>query len=174
MGVWEHERKKVDSHNMLAIVYINDQGLLSSDLAMQMIDEPILRTWRGVPERTEANRLSLGKIKSIPREVALTFWAIDWFSSVSQFRNEETDFLCEMGKFEATLDCHRAIIAELISQGETLVMAIRQHGLVPDAGFSVDDIRATIDCLRETFRGVHGPHNHPETNRNINAILEAA
>ena len=141
---------------------------------MEQVIDPIARTWRGVPERTEANRLSLGRIKSIPREVALTFGVVDWFNSVNQFRNEETDFLCEEGTFEAALDSHRAVVAELIPQGEALVMAIRQIGVVPDAPFSIDDIRATIDSLRETFRGVHGPHNHPETNRSINAILAAA
>src|SRR6266436_3908456 len=119
---------------------------------MQQIIEPIIRTWRGVPERTEANRLALGRIKSIPREVVITFLATDWFNSVTQFRNEETDFLCQEGIFEAALDSHRAVVAELISQGEALVMAIKQFGVVSDAGFSIDDIRATIDSLRETFR----------------------
>src|SRR5258706_6314327 len=141
---------------------------------MEQVIEPISRAWRGVPERTEANRLSLDKIKSIPANVALTFRAIDWFSSVNQFRSAETICLCEEGAFEANLDSHRAVIAELISQGESLVMGIKQVGVVPDAPFSVNDIRATIDSLRETFRGVHGPHNHPETNKSIAALFETA
>jgi len=128
----------------------------------------------GVPQRTQANRLWLERIKSIPRDMLLTFWSVDWFNSVNQFRSEETDFLCQDGHLEATLDSHRAAVAQLIAQGETLVMAIKSGTLVKDAGFTVDDILATIESLRETFKGVHGPHNHPLTNQKILAILEAA
>jgi hypothetical protein len=141
---------------------------------MQTIDELSSPTWRWVPERTDLNRSSLGKIKSIPEEMVLTFWAVDWFSSVNQFRNEELHFLGEDGRFEATLDDHRAVVAQLIAQGETLVTRIKRSGMVNDSGFTIDDIRATIESLRETFRGVHGPHNHPETNARLRAILEPA
>src|SRR5436190_11725381 len=94
------------------------------------------RIGRGVSERTEATRVSVGRIKSIPPEVALTFFTIDWFSSVNEFRNEEADFLCEEGTFDAALDSHRATLAVLISQGESLVMSIKQNGVVSDAGFT--------------------------------------
>jgi hypothetical protein len=141
---------------------------------MDTITEPTPRLWLGLSQRTQANRSWLERIKSIPQDMLLTFSSVDWFNSVNQFRTEETDFLCQDGRFEATLDSHRATVAQLIAQGETLVTAIKSASLVKDAGFTVDDIRATIESLRETFKGVHGPHNHPVTNEKILAILEAA
>lgn len=159
---------------VLRLLLCSRQLILTRDAIMEQVIEPASRIWRSVPERTESNRLSLGKIKSIPPEVAATFFAIDWFSSVNQFRNEELAFLSEDGAFAAAVDSHRATVAELISQGEALVLAIKQHGMVSDVPFGIDDIRATIDSLRETFRGVHGPHNHPETNKAITALLESA
>jgi len=141
---------------------------------METLIEQVSRFWMRLPQRTQANRLSLERIKSIPQNMVVTFWAVDWFNSVSQFRSEEADFLGQEGRFEAALDSHRATVSQLISQGETLALAAKQHGLVKDAGFTIEDIGATIEGLRETFRGVHGPHNHPVTNQRILNILEAA
>src|SRR5579872_1281924 len=142
---------------------------------MSTFTEPISRvSWESASRRTEANRASLAGIKSLPATAVVTFWAVDWFNAVTQFRNEEASFLCQDGQFEATLDDHRAVVSQLIFQGETLVLAARKCEIVKDAGFSIDDIRATIESLRETFRGVHGPHNHPVTNERLLAILEAA
>ena len=141
---------------------------------MPTLTEQTSRLWMGVPQRTQANRSSLEQIKSIPPEMIITFWAVDWFNSVSQFRSEEADFLCQEGVFEANLDDHRAVVSQLIAQGETLVLGAKQSGLVKDSGFTLEDIRATIESLRETFRGAHGPHNHEVTNQRILGILEAA
>jgi hypothetical protein len=118
--------------------------------------EQASRFWMRATQRTEANRLTLEGIKSIPKTMIVTFWAVDWFNAVSQFRTEECNFLCEEGLFEANLDSHRAAITGLIFQGETLVLAAKQNGPVQDSGFTLDDIRAAIECLRETFRGVYG------------------
>jgi hypothetical protein len=127
-----------------------------------------------VPNRTEANRLSLERFTSIPKDAFVTFMAVDWFNSVQQFKVVETGVLQEQGKLEAVQGLHRAVVAELISQGEALAIHVQEHGLVSDADFTIDDVRATIDSLRETFRGAHGPHNHPKTNERILAILRAA
>jgi hypothetical protein len=129
--------------------------------------------WRGVAQRTEANRTSVGRIKDIDPKMAVTFLAIDWFNSVIQFRNEEADFL-ETGLFDQLLDTHRFMVATLIAQGELLTNEIKKHGLLQQADFTADDLRAAIDSLRETFRGVHGPHNHPQINESIRAMLETA
>lgn len=137
--------------------------------------DPILRiSWESVSGRTEANRLSLAAIKGISPDVLMTFWGVDWLNGVEQFRKSEEIRLGQDGVFESTMHLHRALLAELIAQGETLVYGIRQNGIVPDAHFTLDDIRATIETLRETFQGVHGPHNHPETKKSILRILEAA
>jgi hypothetical protein len=138
---------------------------------MKTMTAPSL-SWSGVPQRGEANRRSLEGL-SIPQDVLFTVLAVDWFNAVKQFREAEADFLCDEGIFEASLEEHRAAIAQLISQGENLALAVRKSGLIADAGFKLDDIRATVASLHETFRGVHGPHNHPKTNEAILALLEA-
>jgi hypothetical protein len=122
--------------------------------------------WSAIPQRTETNRLSLERL-NIPKQFAVTFFTIDWLSSVEQFRKEEQNFLDKDGEFESKLDEHRAVISQLIAQGEALLLAIKKDGLVEDAEFTREDVAATISLLRDTFRGVHGPHNHPEVNKGI-------
>ena len=109
----------------------------------------------------------------IAKNVLATFLAIDWFNAVRQFRDLEEEYLCETGKFESTLDEHRAAISQLIAQGESVALAVKKSGLVSGADFGPDDITATVSLLRETFRGLYGPHNHPETNEAIMAGLDA-
>jgi hypothetical protein len=128
--------------------------------------------WSGVAQRTEANRSDVERL-SIDPKAAITFLAIDWFNAVAQFRNEEVALL-DSGRFDKFLDEHRLAVATCISQGERLAFGVKKQGLLQGAGFTAEDIRATIDSLRETQRGVHGPHNHPRTNENIRAILETA
>ena len=129
-------------------------------------------SWSGVPQRVEANRRSLEGLR-IPRNVLFTFLAIDWFNAVKQFRDAEAEYLCESGKFERALDEHRAAISQLISQGENVALAVKRSGLFAGVDFSLDDIKATVASLRDSFRGVHGPHNHSKTNEAILACLEA-
>jgi hypothetical protein len=109
----------------------------------------------------------------IPKNVLFTFLAIDWFNAVKQFRDAEAEYLCQSGKFETTLDEHRAAVSQLISQGESLALAIKRSGLISGADFALADVIATIGSLGDTFHGVHGPHNHPKTNEAIMACLEA-
>jgi hypothetical protein len=130
--------------------------------------------WESAPARTDATRTALEAITGMPPDALLTFLCIDWFNGVEQFRTAEAINLSNEGSFEALLDFHRATIARLIYQGEGLVLLFQGRALVEGAKFTANDIRATIDSLRETFRGVNGPHNHPETNKKILAILEAA
>src|SRR5438309_1552703 len=103
-------------------------------------------SWSGVPQRIEANRRSLETLR-IPKNVLVTFLAIDWFNAVKQFREAEAECLCEAGKFEAGLEEHRAATSQLIAQGENLALAVKRAGLVPGAEFSLEDITATIGSL---------------------------
>ncbi|HEX3800892.1 MAG TPA: hypothetical protein VH413_19520 [Verrucomicrobiae bacterium] len=141
---------------------------------MQTATQPIHDRWMSVPQRTQATRTSLESIEGISEDALITFYSVDWFNAVHQFRAEEADYLCQDGQFESTLDEHRAAVAQLIALGETLVLAIKKTGLVKGAKFSIEDVRAVIESLRETFRGVHGPHNHPAISKNILKALEAA
>ena len=125
-----------------------------------------------MPQRSEANRRSLETLR-IPKNVLVTFLAIDWFNAVKQFREAEAEYLCEAGAFETALEEHRAAISQLIAQGENLALAVKKSGLLPGVEFSLEDITATLGSLRDTFRGAHGPHNHPKTNEAILAHLEA-
>ena len=125
-----------------------------------------------VPRRTQSTKARMDSIP-MPDDVRVTCWAADWFSSVDQFRNlqDRDTSQAEFDKFKPT---HRAVLAELIAQGEMIVLTASQHGLVAVAGFGLEDVTATATSLRESFRGYYGPHNSPETNRQLLGIFEAA
>ena len=99
--------------------------------------------------------------------------AMDWFNAVKEFRDVESKYLSQPGVFDLTLDEHRESVSNLIAFGEGLVLDIKKTGLVKDVSFSLEDVKATIESLRETFKGVHGPHNHPATNKAILDCLSA-
>src|SRR5438034_11745919 len=99
-------------------------------------------SWSGVAQRSEANRRSIEGLP-IAINVLSTFLAIDSFNAVKQFRDVEAEYLCESGKFENTLDEHRAAISQLISQGENIALAAKKSGLAPGTEFSLGDIIAT-------------------------------
>lgn len=118
-----------------------------------------------MPNRTEANRQLVERLK-IPPEAVVSFWAIDWFNSVKEFRDLETENVEETKSEE-----HRAAVSQLIAQGEGIVVTAKRTGLAEGVEFDLDDIRATVSLLKETLVGIHGPHNHPETNKRILEIL---
>src|SRR6266478_6089667 len=96
--------------------------------------------WMGVSERTAANRQGLQRLTSVPKDALNTFLAIDWLNGVAQFRKAEIEHLCNPDPLEIL---SRAILAQLAAQGETLVLGIKEDGLLPEAGFTLEDVQAT-------------------------------
>lgn len=110
---------------------------------------------------------TLSKIE-LPKPAFLSVLASSWFMDVEQFRQLEEDSWCSKGELDPS---HRMALAALISGGEHIAFQSTHFGLAPGTPFTVDDIRATVDSLRESFRGEYGPHIHPETARLVQSIF---
>jgi len=133
---------------------------------MERVNEPAsVLSWRSLPHRTEANRRDVERLR-IPPETVVSFGAIDWFNSVKEFRDIEAEHIKDTQSDE-----HRAGISQLIAQGESLAIAAKRYGLTEGVEFRPEDIAAAVGLLRETLREIHGPHNHPATDRRILEIL---
>jgi len=103
----------------------------------------------------------------IRNAIAATIWLLQ----VDAFRKVEESFMLE-GKYETSLQDHRAALSTIIASGEQVVFAASKEGMFSTpAGFSVEDLRATLNSLHATFRCQHGPHNPPTTDQLIGQLL---
>lgn len=110
----------------------------------------------------------------IPQNLANTVVAGVWLQRVDGFRITEEDFLAS-GQYEELLDDHRACLAGLISDGENLLLAIKEFGIVipPSAqAISEEAIRSALNSLHITFRCEHGPKNSAKTNEMISRLFD--
>lgn len=105
---------------------------------------------------------------------AIAIHASIWMVGVDAFREQEDRALAS-GDYQQSLDEHRAVLSQLIADGEQIVLAAKQHnlsGLPTD--FTLDDLRATIESLRVTFHCQHGPKNPPAIDRLVDQLLNGA
>jgi hypothetical protein len=95
-----------------------------------------------------------------------------WFLNIEAFRSQEEEFMIA-GKFEDSRDDHRCMLANIIADGETILLQILQTGLaeVPD-GITVDDIKATLNSLHTAFYCEHGPKNSPQIDQLIEGLFD--
>jgi hypothetical protein len=85
-----------------------------------------------------------------PRDLA----AATWFAFVDEFHHQEDEALAG-GSFESILDEHRFVLSALIKDGEQLVLAAKQGGVRPEAGFTLEDLEATVESLHVVFHAQH-------------------
>ncbi|MGO8766533.1 MAG: hypothetical protein ACLQSR_15520 [Limisphaerales bacterium] len=130
---------------------------------------------------SESLKIPADKIKSaiqwaarqpdMPMPVANAMLATMWFLNVDEFRAKEEEFILS-GKDEETLPEHRAMLANIIADGETVILGIGQNGMAATPGnFTLDDIKATLNSLRTTFGCEHGPKNSPAMNQSIERLF---
>ena len=113
----------------------------------------------------------VGKLDSVPIEVANAIAATLWLLEVEAFRAQEEDFMIS-GVYDTSLSEHRAILSEIIGRGEMVVHAVKQHGLTDTpAGFQLKDLQATLNSLHATFRGEHGSKSPEKTAALIERLL---
>src|SRR6266700_3669299 len=107
----------------------------------------------------------------IPPQIRNAIAATIWLLLAEEFRNWEESMMLE-GKYETSLEDHRATLSRIIAYGEQVVFAASKEGMFSTrAGFSVEDLRATLNSLHTTFRCQHGPHNPPKTGELIDQLL---
>jgi len=91
---------------------------------------------------------------------------------VEAFRDLEDKYLIA-GTYANTLQHHRVVLSDLISQGEAIVSTTRTSGL-PESfeAFKLEDMEATFESLHTTFRHEHGPKNSEKTNALIARLFD--
>jgi hypothetical protein len=112
--------------------------------------------------------------ESVPPTVANAIFATMWFLNVDAFRKLEDKFR-ESGQYEQrrTFSDHRAMLTNLIADGEALAVAIERNGIAATpVPFAIEDIRATVDLLQIDFQCDHGEKNSPEVNKIIEGIFD--
>jgi hypothetical protein len=107
----------------------------------------------------------------VGNDVKASIYASLWLLSVETFRNAEDESLVK-GKYEATLEDHRYALSALIARGEGVILAAKQNGLMPNAPFTVDDLKATLESLHDSFRGQHRKCNSEQTNKEIASLFD--
>ena len=115
----------------------------------------------------------VGHAKEIPPEIANAIAATVWLLQVDAFREQEEEYLVS-GEYEAGLPDHRAMLSQIIANGEQVVFAGQKTGMVSTpSGFTLNDLKATLNSLHTTFRGEHGPKNSKKTSELIEHLLNA-
>jgi hypothetical protein len=104
--------------------------------------------------------------------LANTIAAEGWLEKVEGFRQAEEALLVN-GQYEEHLPEHRAFLADLIADGENILLAIKRIGMVESpTHVTPDDLQATLNSLHTTFRCEHGPKNSRKTNDLIAKLLD--
>lgn len=94
-----------------------------------------------------------------------------WFTEVESFRDQEEEALAQ-GKYEQTLDEHRAALGLLIGTGERIAFDIKTVGLPPSfSEFGLEDLMVTLNSLHVTFNCQHGTKNPDVLNAGIEKLL---
>jgi len=120
-------------------------------------------------ERFEQATRWVEKTRQVPPQVALVLRASMWLARVDSFRAAEDEALAT-GEHSATLKEHKFALTSLITDGEQIVRTAGKLGWPAwFAEFSMNDVSATLNSLRTTFRCQHGAKN----SRAVRARLEA-
>ncbi len=116
-----------------------------------------------------------GILSQMPKDAANAAMAALWLLQVQAFRTQEEMFMVE-GKYETSLADHRAMLTNLIGDGEAIVFGIKKFGMGPTApmNFTLNDLQATLNSLHSTFDYEHGPKNSEKTNQMIGKLFDVA
>ena len=103
-------------------------------------------------------------------EIKVSIYSAVWLASVVAFHKQEDEAL-ENGKYKQSLDEHRFVLSNLITEGEKLVLSAKQNGMAPDTPFSLADLQSTVESLHISFHCQHRSGNSTEDNLKIADIF---
>src|SRR5262245_2724392 len=90
------------------------------------------------------------RAKELPPAFAIAINSTIWLERVDAFRAMEEDLLIR-GEYQRTLDEHRAVLAELIADGERIIFFAKNLGIEEfPSDFTLKDLQATLDSLHVT------------------------
>ena len=81
-----------------------------------------------------------------------------WYKKIELFRKEEDARMFFQEPTPEDLAVHKSLLQRLIADGEHLFSLIGQIGLPENVeGIKPEDVAATVETLRDTYRGWHEP-----------------
>jgi hypothetical protein len=81
-----------------------------------------------------------------------------WYKKIELFRKEEGTRMFFQEPTPEDLAVHKSLLQRLIADGEHLFSLIGQIGLPENVeGIKPEDVAATVETLRDTYRGWHEP-----------------
>jgi hypothetical protein len=82
-----------------------------------------------------------------------------WFHKLHLFRRGEHQRIYHSTPTAEDLAIHKSLLLRLIADGEHLLLIAQQSGglIANSESIKIDDLRAGIESLRDTFRGLHQP-----------------
>lgn len=151
---------------------------MTTTVAEKTIQEPAPRfavEQQKIPaERVREMVRLFAQLPNLPPQLANALKAMFWMIEVDLFRDEEENAMAD-GKYTGGLEEHRAVLAELISDGEQLVWAINKVGFdSTKMKFRFEDVQATLDSLHTAFRCEHGPKNSQKTNELVAQLFSGS
>jgi hypothetical protein len=122
-------------------------------------------------DRIQSAIQQMAQQERLPFPVVNALYASMWFLNVEAFRGLEEKFI-NSGEYEQALQDHRAMLANLIADGEALLNGARKNGMAETPeNFTIEDIQATVDSLHADFLCEHGEKNSPEVNQIIEGLF---
>lgn len=180
--------KRVDSLALGCIVFISQHGMVwavkeTKEKNVMVLTQPT-ETGRRFDFSSEQLKIPADQIRAaiksfaqrpdVPIPVANAMFATMWFLNVDAFRQLEEKFLLT-GKYEESLEEHRAMLANIIADGEVVILAAKKNGMAATPGnFTPEDIQATLNSLHSAFYCEHGPKNSLKMNQVIERLFDGA
>jgi hypothetical protein len=93
----------------------------------------------------------------LPPGLMIACWAAEWVIVVEAFREWELCLVADDSPPTIPSTEHRTLLQSIIERGEMLSKAWEERQDVPAMEFTLDDFKATVEGMRETFRADYEP-----------------
>jgi len=95
-----------------------------------------------------------------------------WYQKIELFRKGEDARMFLQDPTPEDLAVHRSLLQRLIADGDHLLLLVRQVGLPANGeGIKPEDVVATVETLRDTYRGWHEPMPPEQRTRILKAVF---
>lgn len=95
-----------------------------------------------------------------------------WYKKIELFRKGEDERMFLQDPTPEDLAVHKSLLQRLIADGDHLLSLVQQIGLPENVeGIKPEDVVATVETLRDTYRGWHEPMPPDERERILKAVF---
>ena len=95
-----------------------------------------------------------------------------WYKKIELFRKGEDERMFLQDPTPEDLAVHKSLLQRLIADGDHLLSLIQQIGLPENIeGIKPEDVTATVETLRDTYRGWHDRMPADQRERILKAVF---